>query len=213
MRNVLILGASGKIALLVEEMLQSRTDIHLTLYLRHLSKLPDKNQAWGQVILGDVTNTKLLTQAMEHQDLVYANLAGENIFQQAQNVVTAMKHRQVRRLVWISTLGIYNEVPGNFGKWNNKMLGESYLPNYKKAAATIEVSNLDYTIIRPAWLQDLDEVDYEITTKNEPFKGTEVSRKSVASLVTKIITQPQQYIQQSLGVNKPHTAGERPSWY
>ena len=158
-------------------------------------------------------DTKLLTQAMEHQDLVYANLAGENIFQQAQNVVTAMQQQQVRRLIWISTLGIYNEVPGNFGKWNNKMLGESYLPNYKKAAATIEASNLDYTIIRPAWLQDLDEVDYEITTKDEPFKGTEVSRKSVASLVTKIITQPQQYIQQSLGVNKPHTTEERPSWY
>lgn len=208
MKNVLILGASGKIALLVEKMLDTQKDIHQTLYLRHLSKLPDKNQALGQVILGDVMDTKLLTRAMEHQDLVYANLAGKNIFQQAQNVITSMQ-QQVRRLVWISTLGIYNEVPGDFGKWNSKMLGSSYLSNYKKAAASIEASNLDYTIIRPACLQDLDEVDYEITTKEEPFKGTKVSRKSVASLITKIITQPQLYLQQSVGVNKPDTTGER----
>ncbi|MRE42408.1 NAD(P)H-binding protein, partial [Klebsiella quasipneumoniae] len=47
----------------------------------------------------------------------------------------------------------------------------------------IENSDLDYTIIRPGWLTDKNENVYEITAKNETFKGTEVSRKSVASLV------------------------------
>jgi len=32
--------------------------------------------------------------------------------------------------------------------------------------------------VRPAWLTGEDEVDYELTTRDEPFKGTVVSRRS-----------------------------------
>ena len=92
------------------------------------------------------------------------------------------------------------------------MLGK-YLVTYRKAADIIEASNLDYTIIRPAWLSDDDEVDYETTQKNEPFKGTEVSRKSVAALVVKLIGNPALEIRRSLGVNKPNTDGDKPSFY
>ncbi|AXX64976.1 SDR family oxidoreductase [Bombilactobacillus bombi] len=213
MTNLLILGASGKIAQSAEELLHQHKDIKLTYYLRHLNKLPEINKTWGQVIRGDVIDKTTLTQAMEFQNIVYANLAGDNIEQQAKNVVAAMKEQKVSRLIWISTLGIYDEVPGKFGEWNNKMLGESYLPTYAAAAKVIETSNLDYTIIRPAWLQDQDEVDYEVTHKGEPFKGTEVSRKSIASLVTDIVLDPNKYVQESLGVNKPQTDGDKPSWY
>jgi hypothetical protein len=41
-------------------------------------------------------------------------------------------------------------------------------------AATLFRDSLDYTILRPAWLTDADEVAYEITRREEPFKGTEV---------------------------------------
>ncbi|ETA91417.1 hypothetical protein O982_25250, partial [Mycobacterium avium 10-5581] len=71
----------------------------------------------------------------------------------------------MRRLIWISTLGIYDEVPGEFGRWNHRMLDGGYLETYAAAAKVIESSRLDYTIIRPAWLTDKDEVDYEITQK------------------------------------------------
>jgi hypothetical protein len=40
---------------------------------------------------------------------------------------------------------------------------------------------------RPAWWTDEDGVDYETTSWDEPFKGREVSRKSAASLIVKII--------------------------
>ena len=77
----------------------------------------------------------------------------------------------------------------------------------------IEESNLDYTIIRPAWLSDADEVDYELTQKGEPFQGTEVSRKSVGALVAELVKNPADSIGASLGVNKPGTDGDKPSWY
>ena len=56
---------------------------------------------------------------------------------------------------------------------------------------------------RPAWLTNLDEVDYETITRDEPFKGTEVSRRSVAAFVVSLIKDP-------IGVDKPGTDGDRP---
>jgi uncharacterized protein YbjT (DUF2867 family) len=54
----------------------------------------------------------------------------------------------------------------------------------------IEASDLDYTILRPAWLNDRDEIAYDITRKGETFANPQayVSRKSVADLVVKLAT-------------------------
>ena len=67
--------------------------------------------------------------------------------------------------------------------------------------------------MRPAWLTDVDEVEYELTQKGEPFKGTEVSRKSIADLVVKLSLDPTRYVRGSVGVNKPGTEGDKHSWY
>ncbi|HEY4046549.1 MAG TPA: NAD(P)H-binding protein [Acidobacteriaceae bacterium] len=64
----------------------------------------------------------------------------------------------------------YDEVPGKFGAWNRREIGP-YLPPFRRAADVIEASGVDYTILRPAWLTDKDEVDYETTERNEPFKN------------------------------------------
>ncbi len=213
MQHVLILGAGGKIAKLAETMLLNETDADLTLFLRHPEKITVSDEQRETVVTGDAANTGDLAQAMKGQDVVYANLAGSNIETQAQQVVKSMDEAKVNRLVWISTLGIYDEVPGAFGKWNHQMLDDGYLPTYAAAAKVIEASDLDYTIIRPAWLQNQDEVDYELTNKGDAFKGTEVSRKSIAAVVTSLIKDPTIHIRASLGVNKPNTDGAKPSWY
>jgi uncharacterized protein YbjT (DUF2867 family) len=84
---------------------------------------------------------------------------------------------------------------------------------YRAAADTIEESRLDYTILPPAWLTDADEVSYEVIERHEPFKGTEVSRKSVAALVTDIVTHPDRWVRANLGVNKPGTDGDKPAFF
>ena len=61
----------------------------------------------------------------------------------------------------------------------------------------------DYTILRPAWFTDVDEIDYETTQKGEPFKGSVVSRKSVAALVVKLAESSKLGVRRSLGVSKP----------
>jgi len=76
---------------------------------------------------------------------------------------------------------------------------------YRRAADVIEGSDLEYTILRPTWFTNADEVDYEITRKGEPEKGSIVSQKSLATLIATIITSPEKYIRESLGVNKPNS--------
>ncbi|MDT2830717.1 SDR family oxidoreductase [Vagococcus carniphilus] len=210
MKKVLILGANGQIAKIVSHDLLSE-DIDQRLFLRRSSRLTTKNPKKQEIIEGDALNQADLEVAMKDVDIVYANLAGE-IIEEAKLVVSAMKKTGVKRLIWISTLGIYDEVPGNYGKWNHQQLDGGYLETYAEAAKIIEASELDYTIIRPAWLDNKDEIDYELTQRNETFKGTEVSRKSIAHLVSQIILNPDQHIGESLGVNKPNTDGDKPAW-
>lgn len=95
-------------------------------------------------------------------------------------------------MIFVLAPGICDEVPGKFGEWNHAIIGEDLKP-YRRAADPIEASRLKYTIFRPAWLTDQDEIDYELTEREAPFKGTVVSRNSVADLITKIVKSPWQH--------------------
>ena len=216
-KQVLILGATGQIAGQAIAALLDKTDDHLLLFTRPPQHLTVTDEARETVIKGDTLDTASLDAAVAQADVVYANLRNPEIEQQAKNIVAAMDKNKVKQLVWISSIGIYDEVPGKFGEWNNEMLGggqeDSYLGTYRKAADVISASDLGYTIIRPAWLTNKDEVEYETTERGEAFKGTEVSRKSIGTLVAAIIAAPAKYARKDLGVNKPHTDGDKPAWY
>ncbi|MDI2035908.1 SDR family oxidoreductase [Paenarthrobacter nitroguajacolicus] len=209
MTKVLVLGASGQIASWAIKMLDEQ-GATLTLFARKKSRLGVVPPG-ATVIEGDTTDRSVLAKAVRGQDVVYANLSG-NIDEQARAIVDVMKAEGVQRLVFVTALGIHNEVPGEFGRWNRATIGASTLDTYAAASDVIETSSLAYTVLRPAWLSDADEVDYELTQRDEPFKGTTVSRKSVAALVTEIVTRPEKHQRESLGVNKPGTEGDRPNW-
>jgi uncharacterized protein YbjT (DUF2867 family) len=104
-----------------------------------------------------------------------------------------MTEAKVRKLVFISSVGIYDTPL------------KSVLKPYREAADIIEASGLDYTILRPAWFTGIDEVDYETTRKDEPERGTVISQKSLATLIAKIIESPEKFIRENLGVNKPNS--------
>ena len=209
MKKVLILGASGQIAQWVVRSLAGDKNVQQTLLMRDPRKLSGKEPANAKVVIGSVLDKKLLRQAVTGQDVVYANLTGDDLDKQAQAVIAAMTAEGVKRLVFVLALGIYDEVPGKFGDWNRATIGEDLKP-FRRAADAIEASGLAFTLVRPAWLTDEDEVDYELTTKGQPFRGTVVSRRSVADLITQIVTRPELHFGDSLGVNKPGSDGEKP---
>ena len=122
--------------------------------------------------------------------MVYANLAGD-LEAMAKNIVAAMDTTGVKRLIFICSIGIYDTPV------------RPVLRPYRKAADVIEASDLEYTILRPTWFTDADEVDYETTRKGEPERGSVISQKSLATLIAKIIRDPKNHVRENLGVNKP----------
>jgi uncharacterized protein YbjT (DUF2867 family) len=196
MTNVLVLGANGSLARVAIDMFLKETNVQLTLYLRNSRKLRNIDSNRIRVIEGDVLNLENLKVAMIGQDVVYANLAG-SLEGMAKNIVEAMNETGVKRLIWISSMGIYDEVPGQ--------RYSSILDPYRNSAEIIEASDLDYTILRPGWFTNKDEIDYEITQKGEPFKGHDISRKSLADLIVKLAVTPEMEVRLSLGVSKPNS--------
>lgn len=210
MTKILILGASGQIARLAIPMLATGRNVVLTLFLRDASKLDKARTKGCRIVEGDVLDAEKLRSAMAGQEVVYANLAGD-VDKQAAAIIAAMNAAGVKTLIFVTSLGIYDEVAGKFGRWNRREIGAS-LPPYRKAADLIEASGLDYAILRPAWLTDEDEVDFETTERNDPFKGTEVSRKSVAALIADFALSAAPLGKRNLGVNKPNTDGDKPAF-
>jgi len=133
-----------------------------------------------------------LKEAVVGQNIVYANLSGD-LEAMAKNNVKVMEETGVRKLIFISSIGIY-DVPLS-----------SALKPYWKAADVIEASDLEYTILRPTWFTNANEVDYEITGKGEPEKGSVISQKSLATFITKIMESPEDYFRKNLGINKPNS--------
>jgi len=212
MTKILIVGAHGQTARIVTDQLLKNSAIELKLFLRDSGRLSQyQNNPRVELIDGDVLDTAALAAQMNDVDLVYSNVGGTNLADQADSIIKAMNQAGQKRLIFISSLGAYHEVPGKFGEWNESAIA-AFLPGFRKSAEMIEKSDLDYTMIRPAWMDNNDEIDYETTQKNEPFKGTEVSRKSIADFVIKLINDPSQHIGESVGLNKPNTDGDKPSW-
>lgn len=210
MRRVLILGANGAVAKAAINSFLENTNYTLRLFLRDANRLPDYASDRIRVREGDATNYEDVEKAMDDVDFVVASLSGE-LDKEATVIAKAMTNKNVKRLVFVTALGIYDEVPGNFGEWVKDQVSDK-LKVYREAADIIESSGLDYTILRPAWLSHKNEIDYETTAKNEPFKGTEVSRKSVAAVIVNIAKDPELYLNENIGINKPNSTGHKPSW-
>lgn len=192
MKNVIILGASGNIAQKVTDLLIKKDDVNLTLFLRNKGRSGNKDVSKCRNIEGDVLNYDQLKEAVNGQDIVYANLAGE-LEAMAKNIVKVMGETGVKKLIFISSIGIYDEPLS------------AVLKPYRKAADVIEASDLEYTILRPTWFTNADEVDYETTRKGDPEKGSVISQKSLATLISNIIESPAKYVRKNLGVNKPNS--------
>jgi uncharacterized protein YbjT (DUF2867 family) len=191
--SVLVLGANGQLARNTTRVFLRDTDAQLTLYLRRPSRLANPEPKRARIVEGDVLDPVTLQAAMRGQDVVYANLAGA-MEQQARAIVDAMHATGTTRLIFISSMGIYGEVPGERYR--------SVLDPYRDSAAVIEASDLDYTILRPGWFTHDEEIDYQITQKGEPFKGHDVSLNSVSDLIVKLALSPTMEVRRSLGVSR-----------
>lgn len=70
--------------------------------------------------MNDVAFSVWKAMGKEPKVIVYANLTGDDIDLQAKNIVQSMNAAGVERLIFVASLGIYDEVPGKFGAWNRR---------------------------------------------------------------------------------------------
>ncbi|MEX6366116.1 SDR family oxidoreductase [Staphylococcus haemolyticus] len=211
MQTVLIIGANGKVSIEATKLFLEDSNFNVDLFLRNAHRIPDYASNRVTVYEGDAKNSKDLEQALDKVDVVFASLSG-SLDIEAQAIVDAMSKKDVKRLIFVAAPGIYDELPAKFNEFNKSQFGDK-LTKYRKAADIIEASTLDYTIIRPAWLTFKNETDYEVTSKDTQFRGTEVSRRSIASLAVRIAKKPELYSKENIGVNKPNTDGDKPAWF
>ena len=197
-KRVLIIGVTGSIGSRLRQTLLSKTDYKLTLFSRSANRLPI-NPNREVAIAGNVMNKNDLIKAIQNQDVVFAALSG-SLGSMAKNIVEVMETSYTRRLIFISSMGIYNEIPRSIGGGN--LNENSMLRPYREAADVIEASSLDYTIIRPGWFDEGSD-NYEITKKGQPFKGHDVSRQAICNLVLRLIQQSGLGVRESLGINRP----------
>ncbi len=198
--QILIIGANGSVAKVATQGFLAGTNANLKLYLRdssRLSSVAKQNPSRVQLIEGNALDKNALVKAMNGVNVVYANLAGNDLPKMAQSIIEAMKEAGLKRLIWISSYGVYGEV-------NDGSISSMLMP-YAKSVQVVESSGLDYTIIRPQWFSSADEIDYELTRKNEAFKNpnAQISRKSIAHLVIRLCLEPNFGIKESFGINKP----------
>jgi uncharacterized protein YbjT (DUF2867 family) len=211
--KILILGAAGQISRLVIEKILKEKKHSLILFARHGSKrIKISDPSREQIIDGDYTDINLVKKALEGVDAVYLNDVNTTLG--VKTVVEAMEDRNVNILIVASILGIYGEVPGAFGKWNERMVGTAGINRQRQAADIIENSNLAYTILRLTWLYNqAGNEAYHLTQKGEPFVGAQVTREAVAQLIVDVIENPADYAKTSIGVSKPNTNWSKPSFY
>lgn len=210
--NVLILGANGQIARIVEEYIlheEKFADVKLTLFLRNSQRLSSLAMNPRVTIVdGDITNYADVNKAMNGQDIVFIATVDHGVDNAiTKNVIRAMQENDVKRVISSNILGIYNEVPGEFGAWNLKQVKWG-LKAAQNADRLLADSGLSYTTLRLPWLNDRDEIKYTITHKNESYLGVSGSRKSMADVVLKIIANPNYLANDSVGIADPDTQGE-----
>lgn len=190
MKKILIIGAGGSLAQYVIQAAKQLDDVELNLFVRNKNRLLKSNADSCIVFEGDAMIYNNVKDAVAGQDIIYVNLAG-NLEIMANNIVKAMKETGVKRIIAISSIGIY-ETPL-----------KSVLKPYRQLADVIEASGLDYTILRPDWFTNADEVDYRLTRKGEPETGTAISRKSIAAFINTVFADPGLYQKENLGISKP----------
>lgn len=211
MKRVLILGATSNISrYLIPKLIHQ--DVFLTLFARHgqqrLTNLIAKPRV--HVMSGNWNNPVDLKQAVSHQDIVY--LATGQFVQANRNVVAAMKSQRVKRLIVASELGIEDEVPGKFGQWNQQMMGNNQ--NLIDAAEVIKRSNLNYTLIRMAWLyDDPNNEQHELIPAGQPFRDIQLTRQAAAAFIADVVARPELAAYQSVGLAEPNTQWDKPSFY
>ncbi len=139
-------------------------------------------------------------------DVVYCAISGDALPQIAENIVSAMTEKGVKRLIFMGAVGIYNEIPDDIDGEDNLDNEPEQIPN-RRAADIVEASGLNYTVLRPGYLGEGGEDDFVLTFKGEPAKGYTTMISSLVKLAVKLISDDALYSRESVSITHDAVLG------
>jgi putative NADH-flavin reductase len=203
--KIVVFGASGKTGLhLVKMALNKGHDV--TAYVRTSNKIKIKNDRL-KVVVDSLFEDSQVIKVIKDQDVVISCLGGDDnkkstiLTDMIKVIVDAMKKNGVRRIAYIATAGIDNEIPGIFAKLIVSLLFKNAINDHKGAANYIRSNNLEYTIARPLSLIDSSSnQSYRTAIQGIPRGGKNISREDLARFLLESI-EHKKYINESVGLS------------
>lgn len=203
MKKILLLGATGTAGSALAKKLLSDTDCHITLFSRHAETVYS-NTMRTKAVNGDALNIDDLKSVMNEVDVVYCAISGSSLPEIAENIVNVMSEKDVKRLIFMGAVGIYNEIPDEIDGEDNLDNEPEQIPN-RKAVDVIEASSLNYTVLRPGYFIDGDENDYVLTVKGEPAKGYTTPIPALVKFTVQLILNDELYSRESVSITRDST--------
>lgn len=200
MKKVLLLGATGTAGSAITKKLLEDINCHVTLFARHAGDTFSENIR-TTIINGDAEKIENLKEAIQGQDVVYCAISGKALPKIAENIVVAMSECDVKRLIFMSAVGIYNEIPDEMDGEDNLDHESAQWPN-RQAVDIVEASNLNYTVIRPGYLREGEENDFVLSVKGELAKGYITTIPSLARLAVWLVQDEMLYSRESVSITQ-----------
>ena len=216
-KYITILGAAGQIAQKLTATLLTYTDMHLTLYGRQLSTRLHPEILEHErvtVIEGSFQNPAKLEQAVTNAEIVFVGAMESGSDMAA--IVKALSRKNVRRVIGLSMAGLSGEFPAALEKWTFDSLPISYVQGERQARNVLRESNLNYTILRLAWLyNDPENTNYELIPEGVQFNDAQVTREAVVKAIFDILHVDDEtpFHRASIGVGEPGTHYDKPSFH
>ena len=197
MKKVVIFGAAGHTGKYLTRKMQSIADIELSVFVRNPAKFGDMDMTGVHVIQGDALNAEDVRRAMEGQDVLLCSLDG-NVLPMARNIVAVLAETGMKRIIWITGMGIHHEIKGIHGLMLNQLARK--MPEYIQAADTIAASSAVTTLLRCPGIRDGENVTYSLTTESEKPACWVIDRAAIAQCMADMIANEALGANESLGI-------------
>ena len=197
MKKVVIFGAAGHTGKYITEKMKAEKDIALSVFVRNPEKFGDIDLTDVNVIQGDALNAEDVLKAMEGQEIMFCSLEGD-VLTMAKNIVSALEKTSVKRIIWITGMGIHHEITGARGIMLNMYAKKR--PEYIEAADTIAASVAVTTLLRCPGIKNGDNTKYFLTKEGEQPAHKDIDRAGIAQCMYDLIEDESLGVNESLGI-------------
>ena len=116
----------------------------------------------------------------------------------ARNIVAALEETSVKRIIWITGMGIHHEIKGLHGLMLNQLAKK--IPEYIQAADLIAASPAVTTLLRCPGIRDGAQETYCLIREEEQPACWTVDRAAIAQCMADMIADETLGVNESLGL-------------